>query len=126
MRHDDGMIEYTEHPDVTWLGAYEDQTLVGIFILIRDCVDVDIHVAILKPWIRHARAFGRLCLQYVFTDPAIHRATAWILDLLPSVRNYALRMGFTLEGYRRNCVRVGGKLTGAYMLGMTREEWQHG
>jgi RimJ/RimL family protein N-acetyltransferase len=125
LSHDNGRIEYFEHPDVQWLGAYIDGRMVGVFLLIRDGVEMDLHVAILKPWRELARVFGRACLDHVFSDQSVIRATAWVSEALPDARNYVRRLGFRQEGFRRDCLMIGGKPYGAYLFGMLRGEW-HG
>lgn len=125
LTHDDGGIDYCDHPDVEWLGAYVNGRMVGVFLLIRDGVEMDLHAAILKRYRAHARTLGRLCLNHVFTDPGILRATAWVSEALPDARNYVQRLGFTLEGFRRDCLAIGGKPYGAYLFGMLRSE-RHG
>lgn len=123
--HDHREPGYIFHPHVRYLAAEVDGKLAGVFTLIDFSeLEVEIHAALL-PWsIRQSRQLGAACLEHVFSDAAVQRATAYIIEGLESARNYCLRLGFTQEGMRRNACMKNGRLFGVHVLGITRADWE--
>lgn len=108
-----------------YLGAYVDGRLAGLFLIIRtSTIEVDVHALILRRFVGESRNLGRDCLAHVFSDGAIQRATAYVIDGLASAVNYCLKLGFSREGFRRNACSVGGVLRGVHVLGITRADWE--
>lgn len=114
------------HPDAYYIGAYCAGALVGAFLIIRSgFIEHDIHALLMREALPLSRQFGRMCLDHVFADPEIQRATAYVIDGLTSARNYCLKLGFKDEGYRRNACMKDGKLVGVQVLGITRTDWEN-
>ncbi len=112
---------YIDHPLVSYHGAYIDGALVGVFIAVQFTRwEVEVHAALLRPAIRHGRDLGRMFLTFVFADPEVLRATAYVLGTLPSAANYCRRLGFVDEGARRSACMVGGVPTDIVVLGLLR------
>lgn len=123
--HDDRPAAPIEHPHVHYLGARVDGDLVGAFMLIESgFVEVDVHALLTRRALPHSRALGRLCLTQAFANPAIERVTAYVIEGLTAARNYCLKLGFQVEGLRRNACRQNGRLLGVHVLGITRNEWE--
>lgn len=123
--HDDRPAAFIDHPAARYLGAYVNGALAGFFLVIQSgFVEVDLHAAILRRFIAHSRALGRMCLAAVFAEPHVARATAYVIEGLDSAANYCLRLGFVREGFRRAALRKGGRLLGVHVLGITRAEWR--
>lgn len=113
------------HPAASYLGAYVSGNLVGAFLVIKsEAIGLELHALLTRKALPWCRQLGRLCLDYAFAKPHIQRVTALVIEGLESARNYCLKLGFKLEGFKRNCAQVGGVLVGVYMLGMTRAEWK--
>lgn len=124
--HDHREAGYISHPNASYLGAYVEDRLVGVFVVIDSgFVEVDLHVALKPEAIQHARDLGRACLDHVFTrDQDLARATAYVIEGLESACNYCLKLGFKREGFRRDACMKGGRLVGVHVLGITRAEWE--
>lgn len=123
--HDDRPAALIEHPNVHYLGARVDGELVGAFMVIESgFVEVDVHALLTRRALPHSRALGRLCLARAFADPVIERVTAYVIEGLATARNYCLKLGFQVEGLRRNACRQNGRLLGVHVLGITRNEWE--
>lgn len=123
--HDHREPGYISHPDVRYLGALVDAKLAGVFTLIDFSeLEVEIHAALL-PWaIRQSRELGAACLDHVFSDQQVQRATAYVIEGLESAKNYCLHLGFQTEGLRRNACLKDGRLIGVHVLGLLRHEWE--
>lgn len=114
---------YVNHPLVSYHGAYIDGTLVGLFIAVQFTRwEVEVHAALLRPALPHARDLGRLFLAQVFRDSGVMRVTAYVLGTLPSAANYCRKLGLVDEGVRRSATMVGGKATDVLVLGLVRSE----
>ena len=123
--HDDRPAAPIEHPHVHYLGARIDGELVGAFMIIESgFVEVDVHALLSRRALPHSRALGRLCLAQAFANPSVERVTAYVIEGLTAARNYCLKLGFQVEGLRRNACRQNGRLLGVHVLGITRNEWE--
>lgn len=124
--HDHRSAGYISHPDVSYLGAYVDGALVGVFTVIESgYIETDLHAAILPSALKRSRDLGRACLSHVFKrDPGVARVTAQVIGDLQSAVNYCKRLGFKHEGARRDACMRNGKLTDVIVMGMTRADWE--
>ena len=125
IRHDFREPGYIDHPLVTHLLATVNGEPAGVFLAVQfSDLEVELHAAVLPQFIRHGRALGRECLAHVFGDPAVMRATAYVIEGLESAANYCRRLGFITEGFRRDACRKDGRLVGVHVLGITRADFE--
>ena len=124
--HDHRPAGHIQHPSVSYLGAYLDGALVGVFTLIESgFVEIDIHAALLPCALPQSRELGRQCLDHIFLrDPDLARATAYVIEGLESAVNFCLKLGFQREGFRRDACMKASRLVGVHVLGITRAEWE--
>lgn len=116
--------EYIDHPLLSYWGAYIDGGLVGVFTLIRFTdIEREVHAALLRKALPHSRELGRLFLDRVFADPQVLRATAHVIGSLTSAVNYCLRLGFQIEGVRRDACVQKTRVLPIVTLGLLRREW---
>jgi len=113
------------HPECHYLGAYRNDELMGAFLIVESgWIEWDVHALLHRKAIRWARDFGTMCLARIFENPMVWRVTAQVIEGLESAKNYCIKLGFKLEGFRRQALMVGGKLRGVHMLGITRHDWE--
>ena len=123
--HDHRAAAPIVHPDVHYIGAHVNGALVGAFIVIESgWIEHDVHALLSRRALPWSRQLGAMMLARMFENSALQRITAQVIEGLEAARNYCMRLGFCLEGFKRNALMVGGKLRGVYMLGLTRENWQ--
>jgi hypothetical protein len=123
--HDHRPAAPITHPAVRYLGAYVGGSLVGAFAVIESgFIELDLHALLTKRALPYCRELGRLCLAHAFGDTAIQRVTAYITEGLESARNYCLKLGFKVEGFRRCAVQKSGRLLGVHVLGLSRQDWE--
>jgi hypothetical protein len=123
--HDHRPAAPIEHPAVRYLGAWVDGCLVGAFLVIESgFIEWDLHALLTKRALPWCRDLGRMCLAWCFAHSIVQRVTAYVLEGLESARNYCLKLGFVLEGFRRDAAQVDGRLVGVHVLGMTRRDWE--
>lgn len=122
--HDHRPVGAIDDPHAHYLGAYVNGELVGTFLVIETgWVELDLHSLLTKKALPWCRELGKLCIAWCFGHPIIQRVTAQIIEGLESARNYCLRLGFKVEGFRRDAIQVNGTLRGVYVLGLTRKDW---
>lgn len=121
--HDHRPASPVHHPLATYLSAWIGEQFAGAFLSIRQsAVEFELHVLLLPAAVRQARDLGRACLAWAFAQP-IQRVTAYVIDGLDSARNYCIRLGFKVEGCRRQACMKNGVARDVHILGMTRQDW---
>lgn len=115
---------FINSPLVDYLGAFVDEELVGVFLVIEASdLERDLHALLLPEAIAHSRVLGRACINHVFNSTGVRRVTAYVSSARPSTINYCKRLGFVSEGIRRNAESRNGFLFDVHTLGMTRSDW---
>lgn len=107
---------------ISYLGAYKNNELIGVFMLIEEnALDMQVHAAILKPYTGSYRQLCRMCCDYVF-NLGYHRITAYIADYARSMVNLTLKLGFSYEGMKRQALLKNGRLYDLHILGLLKED----
>lgn len=108
-----------------YLAAWVNGRFAGLFLAIQhSMIEMELH-SLLKRWaIPYSRDLGRQFLAWAFSHPDLLRVTAPIIEGLESAKNYCLKLGFVVEGVRRNATTHQGKIKNVHILGMLREEWE--
>lgn len=122
---DDGMeFAPIDHPLVTYLSAFHGDEFVGAYIVVRfsDC-EYEAHSLLMKKATRYSRLLGELLIEWVFSHDQVLRLTGYIREGIHTAVNHCLKMGFQLEGFRRDALLVNGEPKGIHVLGLTRKEW---
>lgn len=123
--HDHRPASPIHHPDAYYFGAHIGGDLVGAFLVIDSgYIECDMHVLLTRRALPHSRALGRMCLDLIFSNPAIQRVTGYVIEGLEAAKNYGLKIGFKVEGFRRDACMQGGRLLGVHVLGITRNDWK--
>lgn len=113
-----------EHPLVTYYSALVDNCFVGCFMHIQFTkYEVELHSLLTKSALAESRELGKLMINKTFEDENVLRITANILGDLKKSINYCKKLGFELEGIKKDCVFKNGIITNIHILGLTREKW---
>lgn len=113
------------HPLVTTLSAWVNGEFAGLFLAIRySKYEIELHSLLKYQFIKHSRDLGKMVVEWSFSLPDMMRVTAHIMEGQETARNYALKVGFKLEGVRRNACIKNGSPRSVYMLGITKEDWR--
>lgn len=111
------------HPLVTYYTAFKDKEFMGAFIHIQQSqYDAELHIMLLKKAITHSREFGRMMIEESFKDKDVLRITAPAYGDLHTAMNYAIKLGFNLEGIKKDVALRDGKTINEYIYGITRGE----
>lgn len=122
--HDHRPAAPVRHPLVTYLTATVNGAFAGAFMAVQaNANELELHALLKKSFLRHSRALGAACLRWAFESRPVLRVTAYIIEGMESVRNYCLKLGMTLEGFKRDACLKHGTPKGIYILGMTRRDW---
>lgn len=112
------------HENISYLGAYIDDELVGIYRLKDNAmIDCEIHFAMLKKAIEYQRQFCLKCIKHVF-DLGYARITVSATDYARKMVNLVLKLGFILEGKKREACFYNGVFYDEYILGMLKRDWE--
>jgi hypothetical protein len=121
--HDGRPAAPVEHPLVTYLTARVGDQFMGAFMAIRfSSTEMELHALLHRKAVSHSRELGRAFLSWAFSHPIL-RVTAYIIEGLETAKNYCLKLGMKLEGFRREACLQNGQVKGVYILGMTRADW---
>jgi hypothetical protein len=121
--HDHRPAAPIDHPNATYLSAWVGDSFAGAFLVIKQgAVELELHALLKKSALKQSRELGLACLAWAFAQPIL-RVTAYIIQGLEAAKNYCLKLGFKLEGCRRNACVQNGVIKDVYVLGMTRQEW---
>jgi hypothetical protein len=121
--HDGRAAAPVIHPLVTYLTATVNNKFAGAFMAIRfSSVEIEWHSLLHKSAVKYSRMLGRAFLDWAFSHPIL-RVTAYVIEGLESAKNYGLKLGMKLEGFRRDACIQSGQIKGIYVLGITRSEW---
>jgi hypothetical protein len=121
--HDHRPAAPINHPLVTYLTASVNGKFAGAFIAIQASpIDLEFHSLLKKNFVLHSRNLAKEFLDWAFSKP-IERVTALIIEGLETAKNFGLKLGFKLEGIKRNACLVNGELKNVYILGLTRQDW---
>ena len=87
--------------------------------------ETELHSLLLRRALKASRPLGQACINWAFNDsPIVQRVTAYVFESMLTARNYCLRLGFQIEGFRRNAFSYNGAPEGVWVLGMTRSDWE--
>jgi RimJ/RimL family protein N-acetyltransferase len=123
---EDGMNKDEWEPDLTegWLGAYDGETLVGVFNLhALNSVTLKIHIMML-PQYRGELAYKAAhdALKWIVANVSFDKVNCEIPDIYPNVIRFAEKCGMVREGINRCSFRKSGKIHHQINLGITRSE----
>ena len=126
LSHDYGAAAPITHPLVTYLSAWVDGDFAGAFMAIEySDTETELHSLLLRRALKSSRPLGHACINWAFTDsPIVQRVTAYVFESMLTARNYCLRLGFRIEGFRRDAFSYNGAPEGVWVLGITRPEWE--
>ncbi len=104
-----------------FLGVYDNSLLIGFYAFAaKSSVELDVHVQILpKHRKKYALASGHKMIDWFINDaPANYlKLTAQIPFKYPDVKNFALSIGFEIEGINKQSYRKDGKIYCQWYLG---------
>ena len=118
---EDGVTDVPMPDSVAYLCGYAPE-LVGCFIirpLNRICMDV--HVQVFpehrKAW---AEEFGRAVIEWTWENTSAQKMVAQIPCIYPNVKDFALKMGFNVEGKNKHSWRKNGEVHDQWYLGVVK------
>jgi hypothetical protein len=117
---EDGM-DHVPMPDgPIYLCGYVPE-LIGCFILHkRSKVTVECHVQVLPEYRKdYAREFGRSVIQWTWNNTNAEKIVAEIPVIYPNVKDFALEMGFEIEGMNK-ASHMKHELVDQWYLGISR------
>lgn len=122
--HDNKSFEPIEHPLVKYISAFVDGIFAGAFMIVHfSKTEIEIHSLLKKQFIKYSRKLGKEVIDFIFYTYDNLRLTAYIIDGLEMAKNYVIKLGFSLEGIRKDGCVKDNKIKNIYIYGLTRKEW---
>lgn len=116
-----GEVGYIDHPLVDYIGVFNKDEIQGVYMVINFSEnEKEIHSYLLKKAIKKSRKYGDMIIDKCFEDDNITRLTAWIFADLTKAQNYVKKLGFKLEGIKKEAIMRRNKLTDVHLYGLTR------
>lgn len=123
--NDNHAISAVKHPLVEHWSAWADGLFMGCLVCVKYTkTETEFHARLLKAAIPFSREIGREAMRIVFSDQNVMRVTCYVMQGLEKAKNYCLRLGFSLEGIKRDAVTKNGLPRDVYMLGITRKDYE--
>lgn len=120
-RNDIEEYEFIEREGVSYIGAYVDTELAGMFYCVEiSPIEVEVHLAFFKEFTTYSRAICAEFIRWMFEDNEMYRITTYVMDYRRVAVNLALKLGFKYEGFMRQCSIRDGVWYGKHVLGIVR------
>lgn len=121
--HDGRQAGPVVHPCAEYLSAWVDDVFAGAFLVVHYTKwEIEAHSLLFRCSLPHSRAIGQAFVRWAFSDPDVMRITANVIEGLEKSVNFAKRIGFSYEGFRRCALLVNSQPKGIHVLGLLRSE----
>ncbi len=122
--HDNRQFEPIKHPLAKYVSAFKDGEFMGAFLIILfSKTEIEIHSLLKKSSLKYSRVLGEEVIDLVFNTYKPLRITANIIDGLEKAKNYVKKLGFSLEGIRKDACKKDREIVDVYMYGLTKKQW---
>lgn len=114
-----------DHPLATYWLVKVDDIIVGAYLFVWvSALEFEIHSLLLDSALKHSRTICSTVIGILFnSNPTLQRITAPIISNLQTVVNYCTKIGFTIEGIRRDAVSQNNVLRSIVIMGITRSDF---
>lgn len=111
-------------PNTLWFDVWSDDKIVGLVWLsdIEMTVDGSAHMVFFDRRPAEKQLVCQALIKWVFEQYPLHRVTVSTPAIYFATQRMLKRMGFTLEGVKREAVMMDGKWVDMQFYGMTRSE----
>ena len=118
VKRDGVQTGFREHPAIHYLLCSIDGKKAGFFIAVESSeIDWEMHACLMKWATPHSRTLAQMAIDWVWergpiriTVPVVSRSTV----------NFCKRLGFEIEGVRRNGAMIDGMLRDVTFLGLLK------
>ncbi len=122
--HDNRPFAPIHHDLVKYVSAFVDGRFMGAFMIVLfSKTEIEIHSLLKKTSIKHSRVLGKEVINFVFNTYSNLRLTAYIIDGLYKAMSFVKKLGFELEGIKKDSCLKNGNITDIHMFGLTRKKW---
>ena len=122
--HDDRPFEPVHHDLVKYISAFIDGKFMGAFMIVLfSKTEIEVHSLLKKTSIKYSRELGKESISLVFSTYDNLRLTAQIIDGMYKPMSFIKKLGFELEGIRKDACMKDNKITNIHMFGLTRKKW---
>lgn len=113
-----------ESPNTFWMEVYDGRNLVGLIYLMKldQVTDVEVHVLFFDRMLADKVGLCREVARWIFKEFKPHRLSASMPVIYHAVIRLAKKIGFRVEGVRRESALLGGKWVDELQLGLLASE----
>jgi len=110
--------------DFVYIGCFKGRNPAG-FISLKKVTKttIEIHINIQKKYRGYARIFSNQVLDNLFKDPLINRIESNIPIIYPDVIKFVQKLGFIIEGEKRESFLKDGNLHNLITIGLLRGDY---
>ncbi len=118
---EDGMTDVPMPEDFIYLCGYAPD-LIGCFVLHPvNAITYECHVQVLPEYRKdYAQEFGRKVIEWTWNNTDALKMVAQIPTTYPNVKDFALSMGFAVEGKNKKSHLKNGEITDQWYLGISK------
>ena len=99
--------------------AYIDETPAGCFVLHEiNGVTMQCHVQVLPEYRHMSAEIGQAVIQWAKDNTDAKKLIAWVPFDCENVKNFAVKMGFKVEGVSKGSIMKGGELLSQWLVGL--------
>ncbi len=118
---EDGMTDVPMPQDFIYLCGYVPD-LMGCFVLHEvNAITLECHVQVLPKYRKeYAAEFGRKVIEWTWANTDALKMVAQIPVIYPNVKDFALSMGFEIEGKNKKSYLKGGEVYDQWHMGISK------
>lgn len=122
IKHDHAELGYIDHPMIDYYSCFMDDDFVGCYIVAKIFpIDYEVHMLLLPTAVRNYRELGREMASILFEET--DRISTVVVDGMNSAKNYVEKLGFRLEGIKKEAFEQGGVKKDAYFYGLLKKDF---
>lgn len=125
LSNDNAKASIISHPLVKYYSVFNESNFCGAFMVIQHSKnEIEIHSLLLKEHLKFSRQNGKEIINKCFEDKHITRLTANIYGSLIKAQNYVKKLGFQLEGVKKEAIYKNNNLENINIYGLTRSYYE--
>ena len=122
IKHDHAELGYIDHPMVDYYSCFIDDEFVGCYIVAKiSPIDYEVHMLLLPTEVKRHRELGLKMATILFEET--DRISTIIIDGMNSAKNYVKKLGFKLEGVKREAFEQNCIKKDAYLYGLLKKDF---
>jgi len=125
IKHDHAELGYIDHPMIDYYSCFLNDEFVGCYIVAKIFpIDYEVHMLLLPTAVKRHRELGLKMATILFEET--DRISTIVIGGMNSAKNYIKKLGFKLEGIKRDAFEQNGIKKDAYFYGLLKKDFTGG